>query len=107
MDSRQNKAVLADTSADDVLQRINYDFDRVRVTLGDRFGIVVRAKQLDRRISNFIVSNPLATVVHLGCGLDNRVGRVNPPSEIGWYEIDYPEVANKRRSRYSSRTQIR
>ena len=100
MDSRQKKAILADTSADDVVRRMNYDFDRLRVSLGDRRAIVVRAKQLDRWVSNFIVANPLATVLHLGCGLDNRVGRVNPPSEIGWYEIDYPEVIDLRKRLY-------
>ena len=51
--ARQKKAILENTSADDVLRRINYDFDRVRVSLGDRVGIVVRAKQPDRWVSKF------------------------------------------------------
>lgn len=77
MDSRQKKAILADTSADDVLRRINYDFDRVRVSLGDRFGIVVRAKQPDRWVSSFIVDFRPSLPAAL---LRNRdlIGRTSP-----------------------------
>ena len=66
MDSRQKKAILADTTADDVLRRINYDFDRVRISLGDRFGIVVRAKQLDRWVSGESTGNHPAFGLWIG-----------------------------------------
>jgi O-methyltransferase involved in polyketide biosynthesis len=39
--------------------------------------------------------------VHLGCGLDARITRVQPPSSITWFDIDYPEVISLRKQFYS------
>ena len=48
----------------------------------------------------WITDNPESTVLHLGCGLDSRVFRVDPPSTVNWFDIDYPEVIDLRRQLY-------
>lgn len=32
-------------------------------------------------------------MLHLGCGLDSRVFRVDPGPGVQWYDVDYPDVA--------------
>jgi O-methyltransferase involved in polyketide biosynthesis len=36
-------------------------------------------------------------VLQLGCGLDSRIYPVNPPPEVTWFDVDYPEVIGVRR----------
>ena len=42
------------------------------------------------------------TVLHLGCGLDTRVYRVNPASTVRWYDFDLPDVIELRRRLFPS-----
>ena len=42
-------------------------------------------------------------VLHLGCGFDTRVYRVDPPSTADWYDIDLPDVIELRRQLYPQR----
>jgi O-methyltransferase involved in polyketide biosynthesis len=46
-------------------------------------------------------------VLHLGCGLDSRVYRVDPPPGVRWFDVDYPEVIDLRRKLYPGRTGYR
>lgn len=56
---------------------------------------------------NFLTlgSNPSAVVLNVGCGLDTRVSRINPPSDVNWFDLDYPEVIDERRNFYSDQGQ--
>jgi O-methyltransferase involved in polyketide biosynthesis len=51
----------------------------------------------------FLAANPTATVLHLGCGLDSRVFRIDPPAMVRWYDVDYPDVIEIRRKIYPDR----
>ena len=42
-------------------------------------------------------------MLHLGCGLDSRVFRVDPPATVRWYDVDHPEVIELRRRVYPAR----
>ena len=63
----------------------------------------MRAKHLDGWTREFLAANPRATVLHLGCGLDSRVFRVDPPSGVRWFDIDFPDVIELRRRLYPVR----
>ena len=54
---------------------------------------------LKEKIENFQDS----VVLHLGCGMDSRVERVNA-SNREWYDVDFPEVI-KERKRYYQETE--
>jgi hypothetical protein len=49
-------------------------------------------------------ANPVATVLHLGCGLDSRVFRIDPPPTVRWFDAVpfltmrelFPELATSR-----------
>jgi O-methyltransferase involved in polyketide biosynthesis len=42
-------------------------------------------------------------VLHLGCGLDSRVFRIDPLATVHWYDIDFPDVIELRRRLYPER----
>ena len=60
----------------------------------------MRAAVFDRWLKQRIEETPDAVVLHLGCGMDSRVCRVNAEG-IQWYDVDFPEVINARRRYYT------
>lgn len=95
-DSFSKHSILHDKKAADILQMIDYDFEKL-----SHFGnemMVIRAKQLDTWLQEFIKKQPDAIVLNLGCGLDTRIVRINPPSTIQWFDVDFPEVIDLRKS---------
>ena len=40
------------------------------------------------------------TVIHIGCGMDSRVLRVDSKNSM-WYDVDFPEVIKERKGYYS------
>ncbi|WP_310724600.1 class I SAM-dependent methyltransferase [Streptomyces sp. N2A] len=89
--------VLGDTMALDTVRRIDYDFRAMRLSAGDAVTVALRARQLDRWTAEFLDRYDDAVVVHLGCGLDTRVHRLDPGPGVRWFDVDYPEVIDLRR----------
>ena len=100
LDSRQKKSILHDTKADEMLKSIDYDFDKMKdMALFDNDKTnVIRAKHFDDWTKEFIESDSSAVVVQLGCGLDTRITRINPPASVSWFDVDYPEVIELRKN---------
>ncbi|HUO36484.1 MAG TPA: class I SAM-dependent methyltransferase [Mycobacterium sp.] len=97
LDSRRPDSMLSDRDADQALQRLGYDFGALRLRRRDQKSAAVRAKAYDRCVQHFLGAHRECVVLHLGCGLENRVYRVNPPSTVDWYDIDLPDVIGLRR----------
>jgi O-methyltransferase involved in polyketide biosynthesis len=104
LDSRLPKPFLGDTMADEILTTTGYDLARFPQLTTKRqdpktkvFDIAVRAKRLDEIVRRFVINHPDGVVLDLGAGLDDRMFRVNPPSTVDWYDIDFPEVIAVRR----------
>ena len=99
LDYHSKKSLLNDRTASDIVDKVGIDFTKHK-----RFGSevsAVRAKQYDEWTKDFIAKNENAVVVHLGCGLDARIARTQPPSSITWFDVDYPEVISLRKQFYS------
>jgi O-methyltransferase involved in polyketide biosynthesis len=107
LDSRRPDSILADREADKAVQRIDYDFSRLRVRRRDQKSAAVRAKAYDGWVTRFLNVHPECVVLHLGCGLDTRVYRVDPPSTVDWYDIDLPDVIRLRRRLFPQRPGLR
>ena len=107
LDSRQRNSILHDTKADEILKSIDYDFNKFKsqASFDDDLPNVWRAKQLDDWVQEFIAINDDAVVVNLGCGLDTRVTRINPPESVSWFDLDYPDVIELRKNFYSENAQ--
>lgn len=99
LDFRSKKSILNDKTADDLLKTVDIELRKYE-GFGNKL-IVIRAKQFDIWIEDFIMENKNAIIVYLGCGLDTRYSRINPPSGINWFDVDYPEVINLRKTYYS------
>lgn len=54
----------------------------------------MRSRVFDDWTREMIKSNPDATVIHIGCGLDSRIDRVGGAAR--WYDADFPEVIAER-----------
>ena len=55
----------------------------------------IRSAVFDNWLSQQISTNEDAVVIHIGCGLDSRVKRVNAKNK--WYDIDFPQVIAERK----------
>ncbi|RZT83948.1 methyltransferase (TIGR00027 family) [Pseudonocardia sediminis] len=99
-DARSRRPILGDRYAQEVLDRVEYDFATLHRFTGDASAIVCRAKRLDEWTTEFLVAEPHGQVLHLGCGLDSRPLRVRPPRTCRWIDVDQPEVIDLRRRLY-------
>lgn len=102
VDNRSRNPILHDAKADELVGRIDYDFTKLNSWGNDNL-IVVRAKQYDEWIQEFLRSNPACVVLNLGCGLDTRITRIDPPSTASWFDVDFPDVIQLRRNFYVDR----
>jgi O-methyltransferase involved in polyketide biosynthesis len=89
------------------VQRIDYDFSRLRIRRRDQKTTAIRAKAYDWWVQRFLDTCPGGTVLNLGCGLDTRVYRVNPPSTVRWYDIDLAGIIELRRRLFAPRAGLR
>lgn len=98
LDNRLPDPILGDTHAEQAMRRLDPDYDHRRFGTS-QLGLVavVRAKAHDDWAGGFLADHPDAVVLHLGCGLDARVYRVDPPATVDWYDLDYPSVIELRR----------
>ncbi|MDQ3763251.1 MAG: class I SAM-dependent methyltransferase [Actinomycetota bacterium] len=103
MESRSPDSILRDGEADSAMQRIDYDFSKTKLSRRDQISTAVRAKAFDQWVEHYLDAHPDCTVLHLGCGLDTRVQRVDPPPSVRWYDIDLPDVIDLRRRLYPER----
>ena len=103
IESRKPDTILDDREADRALQRIDHDFSRLRIRRSDHSSLAVRAKAYDIWVRQFVDRHPVCTVLHLGCGLDTRVYRVDPPPTVRWYDVDYPDVIDLRHRLFPQR----
>ncbi|RZQ62003.1 class I SAM-dependent methyltransferase [Amycolatopsis suaedae] len=103
LDSRSPDPVLGDKAAEEAVGRIDYDFDRLGVNQQLALSVVFRAKPIDRWTAEFIAANPECNVLHLGCGLDTRVYRLDPGPGVRWYDVDFPDVVELREKIYPAR----
>ncbi|MGW4098360.1 class I SAM-dependent methyltransferase [Mycobacterium sp. NPDC004974] len=102
-ESRLSRPVLGDHAAAEAVDRIDYDFKRMRRASqpwANQFLVGLRAKKLDDWTVDFLTRHPDAVVLHLGCGLDTRAFRVNRPESVTWFDVDQPGVIDLRRKLY-------
>ncbi|MEV0615582.1 class I SAM-dependent methyltransferase [Nonomuraea sp. NPDC050404] len=103
LDARSPHPILGDQLAAQALDRIDHDFRKTGINPGTARAVALRARFIDRWAAEFLDAHPEATVLHLGCGLDTRVHRMDPPPTVHWYDVDYPEVIELRRRLFPER----
>jgi O-methyltransferase involved in polyketide biosynthesis len=103
LDADWAQPILGDGFAKEAVARIDYDWGGLKVA--DRWTplVTVRTAQFDIWASQFLAVNQLATVIHLGCGLDSRAFRLDPGPGVEWYDVDYPAVIALRQQLFPTR----
>jgi O-methyltransferase involved in polyketide biosynthesis len=92
LDAEASKPLLGDAMAREIVSRIDYDWRKTTVKPRSAAAVMVRSAQFDNWAAQFLAAHERATVLHVGCGLDTRVFRLDPGSGVEWYDIDYPNV---------------
>lgn len=103
LDAESPAPILHDTMALEAVRQIDFDFTKTGLRRGDPTAVALRARHLDGWTREFLTAHPKATVLHLGCGLDTRVYRLDPGPGVRWFDVDYPDVIDLRRELYPAR----
>jgi O-methyltransferase involved in polyketide biosynthesis len=99
--------ILGDHIAADAVARIDFDFRALKLPSGGEITLPLRAWHFDQWTRAFLAAYPESTVLHLGCGLDTRIYRINPGPQVRWFDIDLPEVIALREQLYPERAGYR
>ncbi|MGH3766458.1 MAG: class I SAM-dependent methyltransferase [Pseudonocardiaceae bacterium] len=99
-DSKNRHPILGDPYAEELLARIDYDFDQLRRLRGNTALIASRPRQFDIWTQHFLDRHSDGLVLHLACGLDSRPLRVRRARTSRWIDLDYPDVIALRRRLY-------
>jgi O-methyltransferase involved in polyketide biosynthesis len=98
LDNRLPAPILGDVYAEQTMRRLDPGYDKGRFGTSQLgLAAVVRAKVFDDWARSFLSGHHEAVVLNLGCGLDARVYRIEPPATVDWYDLDYPPVVELRR----------
>ncbi|NBE80066.1 class I SAM-dependent methyltransferase [Micromonospora rubida] len=107
VDARSPHPMLGDRTAAEILDRLDYDFSGLRIQPATAIGVALRTRFFDRWTRRFLDAHREATVLHLGCGLDGRVQRLDPGPGVRWFDVDQPEVIELRDQLYPPRPNSR
>ena len=102
MHSKNPKNKFHDAKAEELIDRLDYDFSNAKKDTAMSGGIVARSVVFDELVSEFISKYPDCTVVNIACGLDTRCYRMKG-KYLRWYNVDLPETM-KIRSQFLTET---
>jgi O-methyltransferase involved in polyketide biosynthesis len=109
--SQWKNPILRDPWAEEAMRHIDYDMSKTLEGVSS-WGmwkdigptiIATRAATFDMLTNRYLADHPDATVLHVGCGMDSRVFRVDPPASVQWFDVDYPDVIDLRRQLFPER----
>ncbi len=109
--SQWKNPILRDPWAEEAMQHIDYDLSKqltgvaswsIWKDIGPTI-IATRAATFDLLTTRFLADHPDAVVIQVGCGMDSRVFRIDPPASVQWFDVDYPDVIDLRRQLFPTR----
>lgn len=103
VDAGLDRPILGDQAAADAVDKIDYDWRKFGMKTDAALSVAARAAALDAWTREFLDAHPTANVLHLGCGMDTRVYRMDPPPTVRWFDVDYPETVELRERLYPAR----
>jgi O-methyltransferase involved in polyketide biosynthesis len=97
VESQRPDPLIKDDKAVEIVRQMKYDFGRMKLSDGDNVAMILRLREFDHQVREFLKLHPQAAVVHIGCGLDTRFERVDN-QQVEWYDLDLPEVIELRKT---------
>jgi O-methyltransferase involved in polyketide biosynthesis len=109
--SQWKNPILHDPWAEEAMRHIDYDLSKQLTgvaswSMWKDIGptiIATRAATFDQLTTRFLADHPDAVVLQVGCGMDSRAFRVDPPAGVEWFDVDYPDVIDLRRQLFPTR----
>ena len=92
--------IIQDKKAVEIWEREGFDLKGKSKSKWLAYYMAIRAAIYDEWVAREIKANPQAIVLHIGCGMDSRIERVEL-IDTKWYDIDFPEVIEERRKYYT------
>jgi O-methyltransferase involved in polyketide biosynthesis len=95
LESRRKRPVLDDPKAIEMVESIDWDFQR----FGQQWRVSwssLRCALFDGWVADFMSRHPEGTVVEIGAGLSTRFERLDN-GRIHWYDLDLPDAIELRR----------
>lgn len=96
----KNNLFLHDLKAEEIVSKIDYDFNLLKQSKWLSMYMALRASIMDNLCNRYFYNHENTTIIHLGCGLDSRCLRVNQDYDM-WYDIDYQNVIKLRNLFYT------
>ncbi|WP_199256327.1 class I SAM-dependent methyltransferase [Mycolicibacterium mengxianglii] len=103
LDADSPHSILHDQHAKSAVDRLDYDWSQTTITRRSAPAVAARSAHFDLWVGQFVAAHPRSVVLHVGCGLDARVWRIDPGPEVEWYDIDHAGVISLREQVYSAR----
>lgn len=94
-ESRRGNGIIHDPDACRIVEAVDYDFSNYDKACRSQVGTCIRVRYFDNITRSFIRKHENPVIVCLGCGLDNRFGRVGGDKGV-FYNLDLPEVMEVR-----------
>jgi O-methyltransferase involved in polyketide biosynthesis len=98
-ESTKDTPILVDRKAVEIVNRIDYGFNSLKIPEKTNVMMCLRAKLIDNFVIGFLENDSESAALHLGCGLDSRYNRIGN-SAVDWYDVDFKEVIDIRRLFY-------
>ena len=92
--------ILRDEKAVEIWQKEGFSLSRKASSKWLAYYMAMRARVFDDWVKEKCEEN--CVILHIGCGLDSRVLRVNCPN-IPWYDVDFDEVIQVRQNYYENK----
>lgn len=91
----QKGIIIKDSKAEEIWEKEGFALHGKAKSRWLTYYMAMRAHVFDEWTKKQLQKYPEAIVLHIGCGMDSRVERINASERI-WYDIDYPSVIQER-----------
>ena len=98
--AQDDNAILLDEKAKEIVQELDFDFDKLAIPRKTCVTLCLRAQRLDEYTRSFLSASAHAVVVQLGCGLDSRFLRTDN-GYVVWYDLDMAPVIGLRQKYFT------
>ena len=96
--SRKN-VILQDKKAEEIWEQEGFVLKGKSASKWLAYYMAMRAAVYDEWVKQQLENTSDCVVLHVGCGMDSRVERINAKDTM-WYDMDFPEVMGERRKYY-------
>lgn len=93
---QQSDPIICDPKSAEILEAIDYDFDKFATAKNSQIGNCLRGMILDNWVRTYLKQHPQGPIVEIGAGLNTRFERVDN-GEVRWFDLDLPDSMKLRK----------